>query len=147
MFKNIVCAVDGSRHALRAAKLAAELAAKVGAKLTFLTVARSIKMTEDVKRYMAVEHLTGSPQYVLDEMTERILDEAKDCAEKCGVGKVSMEVKTGHPARTIVAFAEKAKADLIILGSRGMGDIEGMLLGSVSHKVTILAQCTCMTVK
>lgn len=147
MFKNIVCAIDGSRHALRAAKMAAELAAKVGAKLTFLTVAKSINMTEDVKRYMAVEHLTGSPQYVLDEMTERILDEAKDCAEKCGVGKVSMEVKTGNPARTIVAFAEQAKADLIILGSRGMGDIEGMLLGSVSHKVTILAKCTCMTVK
>jgi len=147
MFKNIVCAVDGSRHALRAAELASELAAKVNAKLTFLTVAKPIKLTDDVKRYMAAEHLTGSPQYVLDEMTESILDEAKACASRCGVAKAAAEVKTGHPARTIVAFAERAKADLIVLGSRGMGDLEGMFLGSVSHKVTSLAKCTCMTVK
>jgi len=147
MFKNIVCAVDGSRHALRAAELASELAAKVGAKLTFLTVTKPVKLTDDVKRYMAAEHLTGSPQYVLDEMTERILEEAKDCAKRCGVAKAVTEVKIGSPARTIVDFAGRGSADLIVLGSRGLGDIEGMLLGSVSHKVTSLAKCTCMTVR
>ncbi len=147
MFKKIVCAVDGSRHALRAAEVASELAAKVGAKLIFLTVAKPIKMTEDVKRYMAAEHLTGSPQYVLDELTEQILDEAKACAHRCGVAKAVTEVKTGSPARTIVAFADSAGADLLVLGSRGLGDLEGMFLGSVSHKVTSLAKCTCMTVK
>ena len=147
MFKNIVCAVDGSQHALRAAQIASELAAKVGAKLTFLTVAKPIKLTEDVKRYMAAEHLTGSPQYVLDEMTERILDQTKECAHRCGVAKVATEVKTGNPARTIVAFAESCGADLLVLGSRGVGDFEGMFLGSVSHKVTSMAKCTCLTVK
>jgi nucleotide-binding universal stress UspA family protein len=147
MFKNIVCAVDGSQHALRAAKVASELAAKVGAKLTFLTVTKPVKLTEDVKRYMAAEHLTGSPQYVLDELTERILDQAKECADKCGVAKAKTEVKTGHPARTIVAFVEKSGADLLVLGSRGLGDVESLFLGSVSHKVTSLAKCTCMTVR
>ena len=147
MFKNIVCAVDGSRHALRAAELASELAAKVGAKLTFLTVSKPVKLTDDVKRYMAAEHLTGSPQYVLDEMTEQILEEALNCAERCGVAKPLTEVKIGNPARTIVDFAEHAGADLIVLGSRGLGDIEGLFLGSVSHKVTSLAKCTCMTVR
>jgi nucleotide-binding universal stress UspA family protein len=147
MFKNIVCAVDGSQHALRAAELASELAATVGAKLTFLTVAKPIKLTEDVKRYMAAEHLTGSPQYVLDEMTERILDDANACARRCGVTKAGTQVKTGHPARSIVAFAESSGADLLVLGSRGLGDLESMFLGSVSHKVSILATCTCMTVK
>nr|WP_312860533.1 universal stress protein [Mesorhizobium sediminum] len=37
--------------------------------------------------------------------------------------------------------------DLIVLGSRGLGDVEGFLLGSVSHKVTSLASCPCLTVK
>jgi len=147
MFKKIVCAVDGSQHALRAATVASELAAKVGAKVIFLTVTKPVKLTEDVKRYMAAEHLTGSPQYVLDELTERILDQAKECANKCGVTKASTEVKTGHPARTIVAFSESSGADLLVLGSRGLGDIEGMLLGSVSHKVASLAKCSCLTVK
>jgi nucleotide-binding universal stress UspA family protein len=147
MFKNIVCAVDGSQHALRAAELASELAAKIGAKLTFLTVTKPIKLTEDVKAYMAAEHLTGSPQYVLDALTEQILERAKECAHGCGVAKAGTVVKIGHPARTIVEYAHKSDADLLVLGSRGLGDIEGMLLGSVSHKVTSLAKCTCMTVK
>jgi nucleotide-binding universal stress UspA family protein len=147
MFKNIVCAVDGSQHALRAAELASELAAKIGAKLTFLTVTKPIKLTEDVKAYMAAEHLTGSPQYVLDEMTEEIISEARDCARKAGIKNPKTEVKVGNPARAIVTFAERTGADLIVLGGRGHGDIEGLLLGSVSHKVANLAKCTVMTVR
>ncbi len=147
MFSNILCAVDGSEHALKAAEAASELAAKLGAKLTFLTVTKELKVTEEIKRYMEIENLTGSPQYVLDEMTEQVLQGAKDCARRCGLGSVSTEVKVGHPARTIVAFAKRDGTDLIVMGSRGHGDIEGVLLGSVSHKVSSLATCTCMTVK
>ncbi|MFQ5774161.1 MAG: universal stress protein [Kiloniellaceae bacterium] len=147
MFKNILCAVDGSAHALKAAEAASELAAKLGASLTFLTVTKELKVTDEIKRYMEIEHLTGSPQYVLDEMTDRVLDEANDCAARCGVQNARTEVKTGNPARTIVAHAERSGADLIVMGSRGHGDIGGVLLGSVSHKVSSLAKCSCMTVK
>ena len=47
----------------------------------------------------------------------------------------------------IVAFAKDRGIDAIVMGSRGTGDMEGLLLGSVSHKVTSLAPCTCVTVK
>lgn len=147
MFRNIVCAVDGSDHAQKAAELASDLAAKVGAKLTFLTVTKELKVTEEVKRYMEIENLTGSPQYVLDEMTGRVLEDARERAREAGVTGPRAEVRTGNPARTIVAYAEREGADLIVMGSRGMGDIGGLLLGSVSHKVSSLAKCTCMTVK
>ena len=147
MFKNIICAVDGSDHALQAAEMASDLAEKYGAKLTFLTVAKELKVTEEVKRFMQVEHLTGSPQYVIDEMTDRVLGEAREIAKKHGLKNAKTEVKTGHPARAIVAYAEKAGADVIVMGSRGLGDLEGLLLGSVSHKVAILSKCTCITVK
>ena len=147
MFKHIVCAVDGSDHALKAAELASDLAEKYGAQLTFLTVAKELEVTEEVKRFMQVENLTGSPQYVVDEMTDRVLGEARDIAKKRGLKGVKSEVKTGHPARAIVAYAEKAGADAIVMGSRGVGDLEGLLLGSVSHKVSILSKCTCITVK
>ena len=147
MFKTILCAVDGSDHALKAAEVASDLAEKYGADLTFLTVSKELKVTEEVKRFMQVEHLTGSPQYILDEMTDRVLDEAKDLAKKHGIAKAKTEVKTGHPARAIVAYAERTGADVIIMGSRGMGDIEGLLLGSVSHKISSMAKCTCITVK
>ncbi len=80
MFSNILCAVDGSKHALKAAEAASELAAMLGAKLTLLTVTKDLKVTEEIKRYMEIENLTGSPQYVLDSMTEQVL-------QGCGFGR------------------------------------------------------------
>jgi nucleotide-binding universal stress UspA family protein len=147
MFTNILCAVDGSEHALKAAKIAAELAGRCGASLTFLTVTKPLKMTEEVKRYMEIEHLAGEPQYVLDEYTEEVLDQARAAAREAGVAEPKTEVRIGQPARTIVNFAQRGKFDAIVLGGRGLGDLEGALLGSVSHKVTSLADCTVITVK
>ncbi len=147
MLKKILCAVDGSDYALKAAEFASDLAARYGAELTFLTVSKELKVTEEVKRFMHAEHLTGSPQYVLDEMTDRVLDQARERAKTHGIAKPKTEVKTGHPARAIVSYAERTGADVIVMGSRGMGDFEGLLLGSVSHKVSSMAKCTCITVK
>lgn len=147
MFKNIVCAVDGSAHALKAAEVASNLAARFGAALTLLTVTREIKVTPQIKRYMELEHLTGEPQYVLDDMTREIMEAAKRAAAEVGVETVKTEIKVGPPARTIVDFAKRSEADAIVLGSRGLGDVEGALLGSVSHKVANLAAMTVIAVK
>jgi nucleotide-binding universal stress UspA family protein len=147
-FGNIVCAVDGSPHGLKAARLASELAAACGAGLTFLTVTKRLKMTEEVKHYLEVENLgTSDPQYVLDEFTKDILDQANAVAQEAGVSDSQSEIKVGQPARTIVEFAVRSKCDAIVLGGRGHGDLEGGFLGSVSHKVASLAKCTVITVK
>lgn len=147
MFERILCCVDGSQHALQAAEAACALAGRFGGKLTFLTVAKELQPSESVRRFMAIEHLSGEPQYVLDEYTEEILDKAKDVAERNGLRGVRSEVRSGNPARSIVEYAERNKVDCIVLGSRGMGDIGGVLLGSVSFKVNSLAKCTVVTVK
>ena len=147
MFTKILCAVDGSTHALKAAEVAGELAHHMSSRLTFLTVSKEIKMSDEVKRYMQIEHLTGQPQYVLDEFTEQVMQQARDAARAAGVSDAKTEIKTGQPARVIVNFAERGQADCIVMGSRGHGDIEAMLLGSVSHKVTSLSKCTVVTVK
>lgn len=147
MFQNILCCVDGSKHALRAAEHACVLAQKFGSSLTLITVAKELKPSEQVKRFIELEHLSGEPQYVLDEYTEDIMDKAKDVAEASGLKNVKTEIKTGNPARAIMEFAERRKVDTIVLGRRGMGDIEGVLLGSVSHKVASLAKCTVVTTR
>ena len=147
MFTKILCAVDGSTHALKAAEVAGELAHHLSSRLTFLTVTKELKMSDEAKRYMAIEHLTGEPQYVLDEYTEQVMQQARDAARAAGVSNAKTQVKTGQPARVIVKTAEAGGYDAIVMGGRGHGDLEGLLLGSVSHKVASLAKCTVITVK
>jgi len=147
MFSNIVCAVDGSKHALKAARLASELAVAGGAKLTFLIVTKRLKLTEEVKHYLEVENLgTSEPQYVLERFTKNVLDQARRVAEEVGVDAAS-EVTEGQPAPTIVDFAARSHCDAIVLGSRGHGDSESGFLGSVSHLVASLARCAVVTVR
>jgi len=43
--------------------------------------------------------------------------------------------------------AQSKSVDMIVMGSRGRGDLEGLLLGSVSHKLTHAAHCTCVVVR
>jgi nucleotide-binding universal stress UspA family protein len=147
MFSRILCAIDGSQHALKAAEVAGQLAQQLSAKLTFLTVTKELRMSEEVKRYMEIEHLTGEPQYVLDEYTAQVMQKAMDAARAAGVSDAKTQVKTGQPARVIVKTAEAGGYEAIVMGARGHGDLEGLLLGSVSHKVSSLAKCTVITVK
>lgn len=147
MFQNILCAMDGSEHSLRAAEQASVLAARFGARLHFLTVTKEIKVNDEVQRYLRMEQLAGEPQYVLDEYAAAIMKQARAAAAEAGVTAIETLVRVGQPARTIVQVAERIAADTIVMGSRGLGDLEGLLLGSVSHKVASLAKCTCITVK
>ena len=89
------------------------------------------------------------PESLDDSMrayAKEVAEEAKSIAAEAGAGNVRAFVKAGQPARMIVKFSEEHKADLIIVGSRGQGDVQGFLLGSVSHKVTSLAKAPVMVV-
>lgn len=147
MFSNILCAVDGSEHSLRAVSVACNLARKFGGKLSFLTVTKEVRVNDDVRRFLQVEQLAGEPQYVLDEFAQSVMRRAQEAATAAGVTDVETLIRVGQPARTIVQVAEQIEADAVVMGSRGLGDFEGLLLGSVSHKVTTLSKCTCITVK
>jgi len=64
-----------------------------------------------------------------------------------GVKNVSQHIDEGNPVEIILKLAESADADMIVMGSRGLSELKGMLLGSVSYKVNNLSKCTCVTVK
>lgn len=147
MFDRILIALDGSAHALRAAEVGCGLAAGSAAEVHLLTVTRPIRVTPRLRQYLEAENLMGEPKYVLDEMTRNILSEARKIATEAGVSKVRTEVREGKPARSIVDYADNNDIDMIVLGGRGVGDVEGALLGSVSHKVSSLCTCTCVIVK
>lgn len=147
MFSKILVALDGSAHARKAAQVAVDIALKYGARVTFLAVTRELHLTEPMRRFLAAENLMGEPQYLIDEMTKTILSQARDCAREQGLKDFTTIIREGQPARTIVTYAEDRDMDLIVMGRRGLGDVEGTLLGSVSHKVTSLATCMVLTVK
>jgi nucleotide-binding universal stress UspA family protein len=87
------------------------------------------------------------PLSALKKVGEEILRGAKEKAERKGVTDVESELVEGDPAEVILQAIEKDRADMVIMGMRGLGEVAGMLLGSVSYKVNHLAPCTCVTVR
>ena len=67
-------------------------------------------------------------------------------AEEWGV-KIHTEMLEGVPAKEIVEFAEKKKADLIVMGTTGKTGLERILLGSVAERVIKNAHCPVLVVK
>lgn len=59
------------------------------------------------------------------------------CAQYCEESGVKCQnlIRSGGPGRTIVLTAQAENCDLIIMGSRGLSDFSGMVMGSVSHRV------------
>lgn len=61
-------------------------------------------------------------------------------------GPTTQHLRAGSPAKTILSMAEEQKADLIVMGARGLGPIKERLLGSVSHQILTLAPCATLVV-
>ncbi len=130
MFKRILVAVDGSPFATSAVPYAAE-------------IAREFK--SDVFVLHVHEREPGRagafPLETVDE-AKRVVAEAVQTLQQAGIANVAGEVQhavSGHAARHIVETAAERHSDLIIMGSRGLSDIAGLMLGSVTHKVLQLA--------
>jgi len=147
VFKHILVPIDGSGHSLKAADLAIEHARASGAKLTLLHVARKFPIPEALKRYLDQEHLTGEAVLDIDEATHKVIKDVRRKAAKTGIADIETVFREGRPSRTIVDHAEHHRVDAIYMGSRGLTEIEGALLGSVSYKVASLAPCTVVVVR
>ena len=80
-------------------------------------------------------------------MTKAIIGEAEEMAKRVGVKTVKTAVREGKPARSLVDYAKAKHCDLIVVGSRGIGEMEAMLLGSVSQKVSLLSSCSVLIVR
>jgi nucleotide-binding universal stress UspA family protein len=106
----------------------------------------SDRVPEGLESYAALERVHVSEHDLLQMAANEILAKAEKQARGLGVKKIESVTETGDPASTIVAVAKKRKAGLIAMGRRGLGGVKGLLLGSVSHKVTQLAECPCATV-
>jgi nucleotide-binding universal stress UspA family protein len=173
MFKTILVAVDGSAHAAKAVKTGAGLAARLNARLVLVHVLMQGATASDVRAVADMRRLPKTirdeiealempvaaaamgagfvtlpvPQPVLKAVGDQIMERAKAIAGKARARKVAVAMVSGDAASAILARAKREKADLIVIGSRGLGTIRGIVLGSVSHKVVHLAKMPCLIVK
>ena len=148
MIKKVLVAVDGSESSLKAVDYAVDIALKYDCEMYLLHVVERIQVPDAIKKYASVERIEDPPEYlVLNEIGGRILKKAEETAEEKGVRAVYPVIMEGDPADRITAFARDKQIDWIFLGSRGLGGVKGLLMGSVSNKVCHLSDSTCITVK
>jgi nucleotide-binding universal stress UspA family protein len=88
-----------------------------------------------------------APIPLLTIIGSQILDKSKATAKKSGVKKVKTVMAVGDASDSIIEVAKKEKSDAIVMGTRGLSDLKGFFMGSVSHKVAAQAKATCITVK
>ncbi|MGI9331949.1 MAG: universal stress protein [Gammaproteobacteria bacterium] len=170
----VLAAVDGSDHAFEAVEVASDIASKYGARLAIVhvklksaTVKKLLDMVDaqqlsaDTQQFLHDRQTRHGSAWALDfglasttpakqvfaEVGELVLLKAKRLAERKGITDVSTHLDNGDPAAQIVARAGQEHADLIVLGDRGLGEVKGMLVGSVSNKIQHLAPCTAISVK
>jgi nucleotide-binding universal stress UspA family protein len=151
MGKKFLVAVDGSDHGWKALNLATELAKASDAELIIVHVVAYEPMPGGLRDFARMEGISveeenarfHADRAIGDALTEK--GEAR--ARAAGLMRVTRKGAEGNPATEIVALAKSEGVDMIFLGSRGLGDAAGLLMGSVSHKVMHLAPCTCVAVK
>ena len=144
MFKKILVPYDGSKGAERALLKAVDLAKLSEGAITVLTVYRHHSLLE-ASFSMVRPGNPGNMDDIMRGYATEVAEYAKRVSADSGVATRAF-VKAGHPSRCIVNFAKENKFEVIVIGSRGLGSLEGYLLGSVSHKVTGLAECPVMVV-
>ncbi|MEN3792270.1 universal stress protein [Fulvimarina sp. MAC3] len=148
MYKTILVPVDGSAMAEKALDTGIGLASTFGSSLVVLCVYRHHSPLEaSFSMVRADKNAPNRPDDALKTHASDIAAHAKMRAQEAGVADAYGYAKRGQPSRAIVEFAKEHGADLIVMGARGTGDIEGFLLGSVSHKVSSLASIPCMIVR
>lgn len=147
MIKKLLVAVDGSKHAMKAVDYAASIAAAMNAQVIILFVLKTHDLPKGVADYAKIEHISGGNADVLQKISNDLISEAKQRAAKNGATDIVGEVIDGPVARTVIARAKHHNVDVIVIGSRGMGNIEATLRGGVSHRVELLAKCPVLTVR
>lgn len=148
MIKKVLVAVDGSENSLKAVDYAIDIALKYNCEMYLLHVVDRVRVPDEFKEYVAAEKIKDPPEYlVLKEIGNRILKKVEETAREKGIQTVHSIIVEGDPADKITAFARDSRIDWIFLGSRGLGGVKGLLMGSVSNKVCHLTDSTCIAVK
>ncbi|MFB4169479.1 universal stress protein [Virgibacillus sp. JSM 102003] len=138
MFKKIMLATDGSGHSARSAKYAIELAEKFDGKIEIVYAVDGQTSKSDV-----LHHVN---KFEVEKKRKEKIRAVKNLLEASGVD-FETQILHGEAGPTIVSHANENEFDCVVIGSRGLNNLQTLILGSVSHKVAKRAECPVLIVK
>jgi len=147
MIKSILVPVDGSENSSKALSIAVDIAEKHEAELSVLFVA-SRETFGELQNFTDYEYNQCDESAILaacEQMGKRMISRM--------IGEIKTSVMTksivlfGNPVDRIVEYYKKKAFDMVVMGNRGLSNIKGMVMGSVSRKVSKLIDCTFVSVK
>jgi len=145
MIGSIVVGTDGSDTATEAVRQATELAQLLGASVHLVSAYEPIgegRLREERQQVPDDMQWMVNPR----EDVDATLRQAAERIKETGV-KAETYAREGDPADAILDVAEEQKADLIIVGNKGMTGAKRFLLGSVPNKVSHHAPCSVMIIR
>ncbi len=141
ILRTVLCPTDFSDVSARAETYAAALARHYDASLHLLHVDPPMPV-------MAPYGEIPVDARLFEEQREVAEAELVKAGERARAGGLTVEttMKGGHPAREILALADRAQADMLVIGTHGRGGVEHLLLGSVAEKIMRKASCPVLVV-
>lgn len=140
--QTILLPVDGSENSSRAVKRAIEIVKEYGDGKLLLVTAYPPIVSGNVRRFFSADEI----QAFYQDEGRTALAPAKALLDEAGID-YEEEVLVGPVAQTIADYAKKKQVDTIIMGTRGLGTVTGMVLGSVTTKVLSLVDVPVLLVK
>lgn len=140
--KTIIVGVDGSEGAQRAAEEAAGVARATGAALILATVVRP------PEGWWGIGGAPPTPEALsaaLIEGQQEVLEQVVASLDLEGVTYETVQ-ELGDPANRLIALAEERNADLMVIGRRGAGLVERVILGSVADRLCHHSPCAVLLV-
>ena len=138
----IVTATDGSEQSLRAANAAAALARTNDAQLFIVTVVRPPEGWWGIVGAPPPAESLGN---ALADAQRVVLEKTVEAVDLTGVRYETVE-EVGEPANRLAAFAEAEGADLVVIGQRGAGLVERIMVGSVADRLVHISKMPVLVV-
>lgn len=158
MYQSLLVPVDGSNSARKALELACKLVTGHGV-IHLLNVPEPPEATDTLGKAVGAPAMDTSGGETVQAGLE-LIEQTKQAEQsgqglidrlRAASGLVNTEMKTivqvGNPTRVILEQADKLGVEAIVMGSRGLSDCKGLIIGSVSHKVMHTADCDVILVK
>jgi nucleotide-binding universal stress UspA family protein len=144
MYAKIIVGIDGSETSLNALEHAVKLAEKFDSELVVLSVIDELRLPFSAEFELWARE---SRDEVLRRILESLNSAVKAIMENRPDVNIDVRIEEGRPAHVITNTAEKENYDLIVVGNRGHGLVEGWILGSVTNEIVNSSKTPVLIIK